>query len=67
MDALWPTLKDFGYRYITMEMSLWAASRLKLEDLRGGDIEEPQPHVLIRDLADANPRQAAFHYVSKSS
>jgi hypothetical protein len=60
VDALWPTLKDFGYRYITMEMSPWAASRLKLEHLRGGDIEEPQPHVLIRDLADANPQNRAL-------
>jgi hypothetical protein len=60
VDALWPTLKDFGYRYITMEMSPWAASRLKLDHLRGGDIEEPQPHMLIRDLADANPQNRAL-------
>ena len=60
VDALWPTLKDFGYRYITMEMSPWAASRLKLEHVRGGDIEEPQPQVMIRDLADANPQNRAL-------
>jgi len=64
VDALWPTLKDFGYRYITMEMSPWAASRLKLEHLRGGDIEEPQPHVLIRDLADANPQNRALQLMA---
>jgi hypothetical protein len=37
-------------------MSPWAAGRLKVPHLRGGDIEEPQPHLLIRDLAAANPR-----------
>src|SRR5688572_7203974 len=35
VDALWPTLKEFGYRYITVEMSPWAASRLKVDHLRG--------------------------------
>jgi hypothetical protein len=60
VDALWPTLKDVGYRYIAMEMSPWAASRLKREHLRGSDIEERQPHVLIRELADANPQDRAL-------
>ena len=48
-----------------MEMSPWAASRLKLEHLRGGDIEEPQPHVLIRDLADANPHNRALQSMAE--
>ena len=47
--ALWPSLRDSGYRYIVGEMSPWAAGRLKVPHLRGGDIEEPQPHLLIRD------------------
>ncbi len=54
--ALWPSLRDSGYRYIVGEMSPWAAGRLKVPHLRGGDIEEPQPHLLIRDLAAANPQ-----------
>jgi hypothetical protein len=65
VDALWPTLKDSGYRYIAMEMSPWAANRLKVEHLRGGDIEEPQPHVLIRDLADANPQNRALQSMAE--
>jgi hypothetical protein len=65
VDALWPSLKDFGYRYITMEMSPWKASRVKLEHLRGGDIEEPQPHMLIRDLADANPQNRALQSMAE--
>jgi hypothetical protein len=36
-------------------MSPWAASRLKVSHVRGSDIEEPQPHLLIRELAQANP------------
>ncbi len=56
VDALWPTLRDSGYRYIVAEMSPWAASRSTVPHLRGGDIEEPRPHLLIRDLAAANPQ-----------
>jgi hypothetical protein len=48
VEALWPGLRDSGYRYIVGEMSPWAAGRLKIPHLRGGDIEEPQPHLLIR-------------------
>jgi hypothetical protein len=55
-EALWPTLRDSGYRYVIHEMSPWAAGRLNVPHIRGGDIEEPQPHLLIRDLAAANPR-----------
>jgi len=56
VEALWPTLRDSGYRYVVHEMSPWAAGRLKVPHLRGGDMEEPQPHLLIRDLAAANPQ-----------
>jgi hypothetical protein len=52
VDALWPSA---GYRYLAAEMSPWAASRLKVSHVRGSDIEEPQPHLLIRELARANP------------
>jgi hypothetical protein len=56
VEALWPSLRDSGYRYIVHEMSPWAAGRLKVPHIRGGDVEEPRPHVLIRDLATANPQ-----------
>jgi erythromycin esterase-like protein len=55
--------KPFGYRYIALERSPWAASRfgdfLKQEmtpllEIRGADIDEIQPHLLIRDLAAIN-------------
>jgi erythromycin esterase-like protein len=41
-------------------MSPWAASRLKVGHLRGGDIEEPQPHSLIGALAEVNPQNTAL-------
>jgi hypothetical protein len=52
VDSLWATA---GYRYLAMEMSPWAASRLGTPHLRGSDVEEPQPHALIRELAQSNP------------
>ena len=52
VDSLWPTV---GYQYLAAEMSPWAASRLKVPHVRGSDIEEPQPHSLIRELAQINP------------
>jgi len=53
VDSLWPTV---GYQYLAAEMSPWAASRLKVSHMRGSDIEEPQPHSLIRELAQVNPK-----------
>ena len=52
VQELWSGL---GYQYIVVEMSPWAASRLKVPHLRGGDIEEPRPHLIIRELSAANP------------
>jgi hypothetical protein len=52
VDSLWATV---GYRYLAAEMSPWAASRRKVSHVRGSDIEEPQPHLLLRGLAQANP------------
>jgi hypothetical protein len=52
VDSLWSTI---GYGYLAAEMSPWAASRLKVSHLRGSDIEEPLPHLLIAALAEANP------------
>jgi hypothetical protein len=57
VDALWSSV---GYRYLAAEMSPWAASRLKVSHVRGSDIEELQPHLLIRDLAQANPKNGAL-------
>ena len=51
VDSLWPTV---GYQYLAAEMSPWAASQLKVSHVRGSDIEELQPHSLIRALAEAN-------------
>lgn len=60
--------EPFGYHHVAVEMSPWAASRLEASLTRqgaaarisGADIEEPQPHLLIRDLAAANPRNQAL-------
>ena len=52
VDSLWAPA---GYQFLAAEMSPWAASRLKVSHVRGSDIEEPQPHLLIRELAQANP------------
>ena len=41
-------------------MSPWAASRLKVPHIRGSDIEEPQPHSLVRELAQLNPENRAL-------
>ncbi len=57
VDALWPTA---GYRYLAAEMSPWAASRLKVAHVRGSDIEEPLPQLLIRELSQANPQNWAL-------
>ena len=57
VDSLWSSA---GYRYLAMEMSPWAASRLKVSHIRGSDIEEPQPHSLIRELAQANPENRSL-------
>ena len=57
VDSLWPA---FGYQYLAAEMSPWAASRLKARHVRGSDIEELQPHGPIRELAQANPTNAAL-------
>jgi hypothetical protein len=57
VDSLWPTI---GYQYLAAEMSPWAASRMKVRHVRGSDIEEVQPHLLIRELADANPGNKAL-------
>ncbi|MGB2717788.1 MAG: hypothetical protein WBC51_26625 [Vicinamibacterales bacterium] len=57
VDSLWPSI---GYQYLAAEMSPWAASWLKLAHVRGSDIEELQPHSLIRALAEANPRDGAL-------
>jgi hypothetical protein len=51
VQELWPNLE---YQYIVVEMSPWAAGRLKVPHLRGGDIEEPRPHVIIRELSAVN-------------
>jgi hypothetical protein len=57
VDSLWPTI---GYQYLAAEMSPWAASRLKVPHMRGSDIEEPQPHSLIRAMAEANPQNRSL-------
>ena len=57
VDSLWPTV---GYQYLAAEMSPWAASRLKVPHMRGSDIEELQPHSLIRALAEANPQNPSL-------
>jgi hypothetical protein len=56
VESLWPKLQTAGYRYIVAEMSPWKASRMKASHIRGGDVEEPRPDLLIRDLAAANPQ-----------
>jgi hypothetical protein len=57
VDSLWPTI---GYGYLAAEMSPWAASRHKAPHVRGSDVEEIQPHSLVRALAEANPRNRAL-------
>lgn len=56
VESLWPKLQTAGYGYIVVEMSPWAASRREAPHVRGGDVEELQPHLLVRDLAAANPQ-----------
>jgi hypothetical protein len=53
IQTLWPSLE--GYQHINVEMSPWAASRTGVATLRGTDIEEAQPHMLIRELLAINP------------
>ena len=62
VDSLWSTV---GYQYLAAEMSPWAASRLKVPHIRGSDIEEPRPHLLIRALAEANPRNATLQSMAE--
>ena len=57
VDSLWPNI---GYQYLAAEMSPWAASRRNVAHLRGSDIEEVEPHLLIRALAEANPENASL-------
>jgi hypothetical protein len=57
VDSLW---RAVGYQYLMVEMSPWAANRLKVPYMRGSDIEELQPHLLIRELAQANPQNLAL-------
>jgi hypothetical protein len=64
VDSLWPTV---GYQYLAAEMSPWAASRLKVPHVRGSDIEELQPHSLIRQLAEANPKNRALQSMVDSA
>jgi hypothetical protein len=49
-------LEPFGYRNVAAEMSPWAAARLPGGVVKGADIEEVQPHLLIRELAASNPQ-----------
>lgn len=69
VQALSAGLDKFGYDHIAVEMSPWAASRLEgalskqagqAVRIRGADIEEVQPHLLIRELAAANPENGAL-------
>jgi hypothetical protein len=56
----------FGYHYVAVEMSPWAAARLDTSRdstgarLRGSDIEEPRPELLIREVAAINPGNHAL-------
>ena len=63
VQDLWASL---GYTYITVEMSPWTASRMKIPHLRGGDIEEPRPHLLIRELAAANPQNQPLESMAEA-
>ena len=63
VQDLGQALEPFGYRYTAAEMSAWAADRLLTSlgaqdrsALWGADIEEVQPHLVIRELAAANPQ-----------
>jgi hypothetical protein len=60
VEGVWPSLQASGYRHVVAEMSPWAASRLKVPHLRGGDIEEPRPHLIIGDLGAANPQNRSL-------
>jgi hypothetical protein len=59
---------QFGYRDLVVEMSPWAAGRLEgslnsqstAARIKGADIEEVQPQLVIRDLASANPGNRAL-------
>ena len=60
-------LEPSGYRYTAAEMSPWAANRLLASlgsqdgsALWGSDIEEAQPHRVIRELAVANPQNPSL-------
>jgi len=60
VDSLWPTL---GYQYLAADMCPWAASRLKVTHIRGSDIEELQPHLLVGALAETNPENRALQSI----
>jgi len=68
VQALSAGSAQFGYRHVVVEMSPWAASRLEGSlspqgagtQIRGADMEEVQPHLLIRDLASAYPGNRAL-------
>jgi len=64
VESLWPGLREAGYRYIVGEMSPWAAARMNIAHVRGGDIEEARPDLLIRDLAAANPRNRSLQVMA---
>jgi hypothetical protein len=71
LQALTPGLGE-GPRLVITEMSPWAANRLFATvpassgvRLRGADIEEVQPHLLIRDLAASNPENRALQQMSE--
>src|SRR5262249_7951826 len=54
IQALWPSFEKVGYRYINVEMSPWMADRAGVPTVRGTDMEEAQPHLLIRELSAIN-------------
>jgi len=70
VQALAGGLEPSGYRYVAVEMSPWTAARLEASlkpkgdgrpgGLRGADIEEVQPHLLIREVAAMNPGNRAL-------
>lgn len=68
VQALSAGSEQFGYHHAAAEMSPWAASRLEaslnlqggVARIRGADIEELQPHLLIRDLAAVNRQNRAL-------
>jgi hypothetical protein len=67
-------LGPFGYHNTAAEMSPWAANRLLaslgIQDrtaVWGSDIEELQPHLVIRELAGANPENQSLRSMSEKT